>query len=446
MAIGGRKTIKIETPTDINTVPKDGIKEVSNILTEPDKSAVVDNFHMPSTYLLKYGQGSPWPVTYYRRLLGENDSLDPLDVGTGNPSQQYEKIEGLILSVQSALDPTQDLESKQFNIVGTSVVYSVPANKHDFFTVEVGNGTIGVFGIDGSERKAITKMAVYEITYKMMYELSPEIQNVIDSKVVREYVYESARLDMLESPLMTKDSHNRFVSVKSAIKHIQSTYPMDFYDKTLQSLRMPTDKYATYDMFLTNFARNIGCCDTHTSYTIFPHPPHTPDGFRTVWWCLENQQFRGIAVQEMVMFSARSFCGMRRPGSIGWSLFDRTYFPKGINPLNVSIGNPGSGVDAPTKTVKSVGFEPMVSDTPYSGLCDNLPIALPLDDEMYIFSEKFYGGGYSSILEYCMFLYFNRKPLSPDMVLDIYDYVDTLPSLERYYYLPVCLLLLNYTK
>ena len=72
MAIGKRRP-RIEEPekvTDVNLIPKDGIKEVSNIVTEPEKTAIVDNFRVPTSHLLQYGEGSPWPVrAYYRRIL-----------------------------------------------------------------------------------------------------------------------------------------------------------------------------------------------------------------------------------------------------------------------------------------------------------------------------------------------------------------------------------------
>ena len=55
MAIGKRNIPK-EKPqavTDPNLIPKDGIKEVSNIITEPEKSAIVDTYRVPSTPLLQ---------------------------------------------------------------------------------------------------------------------------------------------------------------------------------------------------------------------------------------------------------------------------------------------------------------------------------------------------------------------------------------------------------
>lgn len=450
MAIGRRD--KPATPdepvTDMNLVPRDGIKEVSNIVTEPEKTAIVDTFRVPSSHLLMYGEGTPWPVrAYYRRILGENDTMELFDAGNINPSQQYQKIEKLILSVTSPLQPRQDTTSKTFEIVGSSIISnSIIPNQYDVFIAEIGDGDFGIFSLTMSERKSHNKVAAYAVEYQMLYRLTPELQDILDDKVTETFVFDPRRAAMREDTVMTKDAHNRFVSVLEAIRHIQRTYPLDFYDKPSQSLRVPVKSTYTHDTWLTNFARNIGCTDDRTSYTIYPHPPYAPDDVRTVWWALENNIDTLDISNKFKKYHASSFAGMMRPGSIGWSVFDYTHFPADIDPINISRAHPGKAVIHPLPLDKSKGFDPVVSDTPHADLETNLPYALPIDDTYYVFSEAFYQGGCASLLEKLMRNYLRHETVTPQDSLAVSEEVMKLPDLERFYYLPVCVLLLMYSR
>lgn len=450
MAIGKRRP-RIEEPekvTDVNLIPKDGIKEVSNIVTEPEKTAIVDNFRVPTSHLLQYGEGSPWPVrAYYRRILGTNDTVELFDVGNLNPTQQYQKIEKLIISVTSPIVPVQNQDSKAFEIRGAgNIANSIIPNKHDVFVAEIGDGDYGVFSLGETERKSHNKVANYEVEYQMLYRLTPEIESLLDGKVTEEFVYDPRRIAIREEPIMTKDTHRRFVSVLEAIRQIQRTYPLDFYDKPSQSLRVPVNDTYTHDAFLTNFARNIGCCDERVSYTIYPHPPYRPDDIRTVWWSLENNIPTRDITTKFLKYHASSFSGMMRPGSIGWSVFDYTYFPADQEPLNISRAHPGKAVIMPLSMDKSKGFEPEESETTYSELDGNLPYLLPIDDDYYVFSKAFYEGGAASLLEHLMRCYLEHKPITPQDILAVTERAISLPDLERFYYLPVCLLLLMYSR
>lgn len=450
MAIGRRdKPATPEEPiTDPNLVPRDGIKEVSNVATEPEKTAVVDTYRVPTSHLLQYGEGTPWPVrAYYRRILGTNDTMELFDAGNVNPTQQYQKIENLVISVISPLQPRQDSQSKAFDIQGGgNISNSIIPNQYDVFIAEIGDGDFGIFSLISSERKSHNKVAAYAVEYQMLYRLTPELQEILDNKVTETFVYDERRIAVREDPMMTKEAHNRFVSVLEAIRHIQRTYPLDFYDKGSQSLRVPVKNTYTHDAWLTNFARNIGCMDERNSYTIYPHPPYRPDDVRTVWWALENNIEPRHVSSKFKKYHASSFAGMMRPGSIGWSVFDYTLFPADIDPLNISRAHPGKAVIHPLPLDKSQGFEPEISDTTVSDLDTNLPYVLPIDDDYYVFSEKFYGGGAASLLEHLMRCYLKHIPITPQDTMAVTQRVLDLPDLERFYYLPVCVLLLMYSR
>tara|TARA_Y100001956_G_scaffold20934_1_gene20550 strand:+ start:5607 stop:6959 length:1353 start_codon:yes stop_codon:yes gene_type:complete len=450
MAIGKRNAPKKEPEvvTDTNLVPKDGIKEVSNIVTEPEKTAIVDTYRVPSSHLLQYGEGSPWPVkAYYSQILGVNDTLELFDQGNTNPTQQYKKIEKLVISVTSPIKPQQDSDTKAFELSGSgNIVNSVVPNKHDVFIAEIGDGDYGVFSLKTTERKSHNKIAVYETEYQMLYRLTPELEALLDSKVTETFVFEPRRAALKEEVVMTKDSHRRFVSVLEAIREIQMTYPLEFYDKASQSLTVPVNDGKIYDGFLTDFARNIGCGDDRYSYTIYPHPPYKTDDIRTVWWMLENNFARAKVSEKFKKYHAGSFAGLMRPGSIGWSVYDWTHFPADIDPVNISKVSPGRMVMQPMGLDESEGFEPEPSKTTYSEVEDGIPYILPIDSDYYVFSEKFYQGGAASLLEHLMRCYLEHKQVNPEDILAVTERVWDAPALERFYYLPVCVLLLKYSR
>ena len=103
-------------PLESLEAPRDGVKDTTNIVTNPDRTTVVDLDRVPATHLLQYTQGSPWPVMWFRRLWGKNDPKKIFDPEVINPTQQTERIINLVLKVNTTLTPQQDVAHKTFTL------------------------------------------------------------------------------------------------------------------------------------------------------------------------------------------------------------------------------------------------------------------------------------------------------------------------------------------
>src|SRR5699024_9334874 len=94
----------VDRPIPELNKPQDGVKETTNIVTQPTRTTVTDLDRIPKQYLMKYLEGSAWTVDFFNFLKGRNDAKKFFDSKVLTPDQQVEKIIGLELRVTTPLD------------------------------------------------------------------------------------------------------------------------------------------------------------------------------------------------------------------------------------------------------------------------------------------------------------------------------------------------------
>lgn len=432
------------------TQPDDGTKEVSNIVTEPGKTVVSDEYRNPTHHLMQYGVGSPWTVkAYYRQLLGINDAMSLIDVGVIDPTQQFERIDSLIISVTNALQGSQDTETMGYELSGSGEIFnSIIPNKGDVFVVDVGDGYEGVFVVLNTERKAYNKVANYEVQYGMVFRMSPEIQATLDATTVRTFVYEPRRLALHEDPLVTKDAHSKYVSVLELEQTLKENYANDFYSPHAKTILMPSDtNQRYYDVFVADYARKLGVSHQYSSINTHNHDPYKSDELRTVWWWLATHNAHSRIHDEMRMWDTVAFRGRVSQGGIGWAPIDYTTFPKHEalkKPQAIAQGGVGHKARALPQSSEEIDLAP--AQTVLNGQLTLPWYGRANDEGKYIFSAAFYAGNYSNILEYGIRCYLNKAALETSTVIELANRLYDLPELERFYYTPAVLALLHYVK
>lgn len=433
------KTPKV--PLDPLVKPQDGIKEASNLVTEPSRTTVVDLERVPLTHLLQYVRGSKWNIiAYYRRVAGKNDPLKLFDPKVETAIQSYDKIINMEFRVESPLARSQDTENKTFSLVGSSMLATtVPANKFDVFEVDLGDGRIGLFNVTESERLSDKKISTYNISYSMLYEVTPEIRRVLDTCTVRTYHYVPNRMWYGADPLLTPEEYATFIKVGDHIDAIERTYLKRFYNPDARTIVLPDTTHGyCYDVFLATFVNALGLRLPGRDLYIYLHPPKELSDIVTVWDCIRDQD--AIYLEETNMenkpYGSRSFRTAQSGNTVAWSKIVNTrYFSKYIRPM-ASIS--GAWPD-------SVPFEPqmMQLDRLVEPLPNFLPVAL---EGTYVFSESFYQGSYESVLEYLLQEYLNRRAISFDTVISLSEAVRRLPAQEQIYYTPLVYVLLRYVR
>jgi hypothetical protein len=427
--------------------PRDGVKDTTNIVTNPDRTTVVDLERMPATHLLQYANGSPWPVMYFRRLYGKNDPKNMFDPSVRNATQQLDRINDLIIKVGSAILPQQDTQKKSFTRSGAgTITTSIAPNETDFFVAALGSGRFGLFTVTSSDRKSDNKVAVYEIEYTMLYDVTPEIWKTIEVCTQRIYHYVAERAWVGIDPLLSPEEFRRFNSSANYIRLIEETYVQRFFEPKIRSLAypglLPNEFY--YDVYLVKFVRALGLRSTAEDLRVYPHTPLNIDGVQTLWKILEqrNPWLLGMVERKGGWYSAKSFRTRHGMNTVAFchvtatftfaDTYDATQFTTGMNsefpwPVAVSF------------EAVPVAYRDIENET--------LPAYLPLSqNEFYVLSSAFYAGSYASALEYGLYLFLNELPVPSNLACQLAELLVKLPKAEQLYYTPLVYLLLKYTR
>jgi hypothetical protein len=161
-------------------------------IIESSQTIVVDAKHEPLQSLITQVAGFSWTVDYYSQVITKDTALAGQDSALPAQLQQYKLIKDLEVKVSSALSPTQDNETKQMIATGEAIVHSmVIPNAGDMFTAEIGDGRIGVFQVQNTQKKSLMSQSVYSFEYTFIYYTDNYPSRYADlvKKVVQTHVY-----------------------------------------------------------------------------------------------------------------------------------------------------------------------------------------------------------------------------------------------------------------
>lgn len=436
---GNTKFVPTETPVPVLNQPQDGVKEKTNIVTNPERTTVIDMERTPKNYLLSVVEGSSWPIErWYRSLKGKNDPKVLFDPKVDSPTQQFDCIRNLELRVTTPLDRDQNGDNKTYTMTGAStVVNSVPVNEGDFFTASIGDGRFGLFTVTSSRRPSNNKVSTYQVEYGMLYEVKPFHQEVLDRCTVRTYYYIKERAFTGGDTLLTEKEYRRFLELGERIASIEETYVKRFYNADAQTLLYPNDAWGyAYDVFLALFVKALGLRVVGKDIRIYPHQRTNVKDVETLFSLILKQDplFLEDANRRNQPFQTRSFRTLQPTNNIGWSKIQVSRFFQEDMPLNQQLGN-------------WEPFVPFVSESfQLDGNADELPLFNPLTYTPYILSESFYTGTYSSVIEYALQLYLNKQPLDSAIAAVLGEQVHKLPRDSQFYYVPLVYVLLKYAR
>ncbi|ANZ50503.1 putative virion structural protein [Erwinia phage vB_EamM_Stratton] len=439
--------VPVEPETPILNKPQDGVKETTNIVTQPLRTTVTDFDRIPKQYLMKYVEGSAWPVDFFNFLKGKNDAKKFFDTQVITPDQQLEKIIGMELRVTSALDRSQDGQNKTFSLTGSATVANTIApNEGCFFVAPIGDDRYALFNITSVTRMSNNKVATYNIEYGMLFEVSPAIAETLRQCTVREWYYVAERAWTGGDTLLSPNEYRSFLKLGDAVLDIETTYVKRFWNSETQTLLFPRDwrvyglKGASYyDVFLCLFVRTIGLRAVGKDIQIYPHPPKNVEDVECLFTAIAKQQptFLKSYNKPNGAYLVNTFRTMQTRNSVAWSRITNTrYFSDDLR----------SPKQFPAEWVKFTPFDPTIVDKYRGNEGESLPAFLPLTYNPYLLSETFYNGSYSSLLEYGLNLYLNKRAVSSEIALKLAEVCNTLPEDAQFYYIPLVYVLLKYAR
>jgi len=420
---------------------------------------VKDSLVSPDLSLLRYVEGSRYTVNYYKQVLEEHNDLKSHDTGQDRLYQQYERIVGLVLKVDTPISQgSQDLSTGFMTVEGSAYIYaSIVPNVGDMFVANVGSGVDGLFTVTETQRTTFSEHSVFAISYTLLKRVSRSDETFLDleAKVVRTFYYDDKSTFYQSQPLVIEDKYKFLVTLRDYYTHMTEFYFKSFFSKEHATLIVPgQNETITHDPFITDFILSI--VDTFDAPEIrrvrrlivmddlfFEQP--------TLLSLIRSRDLRamGHVNRTMGLLSSSNFSlnpflsGLRFTGisHVVYPIFaDESALGYGDRPLSqVTL----LGL-SPTSTSKHV-YDTLFKTTLINGV--ETPIIYPVKiEESYILSKGFYDvenliTQSSSVLEILMLDYFHGRALDYKKLWLLIELWPMWPRLEQFYYIPLLIFL-----
>lgn len=426
------------------------------------QGVAVDTRYTPIRNILQYVEGARYQVRYYSQALARDTELSAQQVGLTPTEQGYIVIDKLLLAVSQELTPTQDEENKSWTVTGSAVVYGgIKPNLGDMFLGDIGDGREGIFTVTRAEAMTHLKDTLYEIDYQIVGESSTVSRRRadLDAKVVQEFIFVRDYLAVGEKPIITKAEFTQRQDMLQARSELISQYFADFYSYERSTLIIPDQTGYCYDPFLAGFVGDV--VSTRENFLVnkidMPMVLALP-GMRqfTVWDTIrQNSGAMVRSVSSRVgLLTSKHFISQPHYAGAYYAGLDMVAYPLDKRtdpdtPFDRCVpATSGAIVAGDVRRGSLSEYLQPVQGFQYSAASQEamLPyIVAVTHDNRYVFTEAFYNceGPFSSQLERQVHAMLNELPLDKGLVLDMAKQANRWPNLERFYYVPMLLALLN---
>lgn len=439
------------------------------------RGIAIDTKYVPRSSMLSWINGSNWNVTYYSQVLNESQEPAPLILHREEAYQQYRKIIGIDIKVNQPLDISQSEDIHTFSVTGSGHTYpSLAANYGDMFYGNIGDGRIGIFTVTSARRETFLRDSTYAIDWKMVGFLTEQQITNLDLKTIMTYYWSSSNLANGCNPYVTEQEqkdNEEFAKLKAEIIR---RYVGDFFSVEHSTFLVPGQLFKTYDHFVTKVMlmmvetsktkelRNAKILNVQ-SEPIMKQP--------TIWDALIQQDVTRFCdnTERAHLVSTRISRWKPELQAIGYTGIPMMVYPIGI-PTDVDSYYDGETLCRPEGIPYQEGQPRRPARGPYRSQRErndlwfnrippekaNLAEAwrIPQDikpvvcDDYYVFSEAFYYDDtkLQSKLEMLTWQMIKRESLNRNQLRAVVKCCLTWDNLERFYYHPVLIALLEYSK
>lgn len=444
-----------------NSLPPAQAPSPVKITAPAYKGVSVDTRYTPLASLITHVEGAAWSVEYYSQVLQTGNQPQGQQLDLGPESQQYRLVRSTILRVSQPLSSSQDNEGGGSMVVtGTATTPpGIVPNIGDMFLADIGGGKEGIFQVTQSVRKSIMQDSVYEIEYRLIDNSTTERRNDLYRKIVQTVVYVADYLKFGMNPLLQLNDFELDAQLAGWYDNLIDGYLKQFLSNEFRTFLLPGQTSSFYDPFLTpwlveNFYSNrqfgmsrvrvLNCEDDAVMSSV------------SVWDALKARDrtllraaFKSVTAVLSSSFTREPmlegvhFSGIRNvvypiSPSVGVD-FAADYLPKlpSANAITVSESAVITLPDLPAANVSTNDSVPALTGTvihPAIG-----------EDGEYVLSENFYQKHETdqSYLEVRVQKYFDGTPQVPSELLALARHTPQWSPLERFYLVPVLLLLIR---
>lgn len=394
-----------ETPVDpIVEMPEDEVYEDN----------VIDGEKVDFSSLLTFISGQSWTVNYYAQKLGADQVGSTQQVGLEAPVQEYLKIINYELKVQSELSQSQNTDTKEFEMRGTSnLLPGVIANVGDMFTADVGDGRSAILTVIRTRQLTIYRESSYEIEYRVIGFTTKEAMDDLEAKVVETRYFDLEALRNEGEGFKTEEQVNTTIDLNKAIEKLVGRFTRDFYDHENDTYIYRKDSASVYDREVNKFIWLLPVnIEQPNEYVV-----DVEDGKRYTLWDMlrERVDDRDLVWSALETRMSSLYGQFMEAGSIAWTGIDLVILTK----------------QEPITLVDPIPEE------------DSIPNVHPSTDDSYVLSPFWYSDVRGmSVLEEALSDWLNHKALQVKTLIELANDVKNWDSRTRYYQIPILLALL----
>lgn len=440
-------------------VPAREVPHEKAVVADLKKHEIYDHRLQPMWSLDSFLQGAPWKVTYFRQRLGQNDPPKKLDPGASRSYQSYDLYKSYEMLVQSALSPSYRDKEHLTEVTGSALMYSfmVP-NENDYFIAESNLARLGLFRITNVNRKTHEKESVYIIEYALEDQITPDHDLFVDiyKKVVNTYFFSKQRLIENKNPVLLETTYKVMQDLQWELRNIYAMYFRDFFNVQTHSLQLPGQEGRHVDPLVINFITQIvsvyeAPMIERMRFLSLDNDPvyNTP----TIWSLLLSRRYSELnyLAKDMRKYNPKTLYSAYygRSGHFANADFilkmkdsDKTVGSFSYQRTKDFVEEPIVDFELkPTTDVNgnTVNYEEMV----YTNLPEPLPLFKPVQMNPYIFSESFYQGSPTTVLEVLVKDYLTKSPIEPHMLAQVVMSYPKLARMEQFYYGPILMVLIK---
>lgn len=423
------------------------------------RGVVVDTRHESLSNLLTHIEGSSWTATYYSQVLNDDSQVQGQQVTLDPIYQQYRLVRDFELKVSSPLSTSQDEQTGSMQVRGSANAYPVLIpNVGDQFLADIGDGREGIFKVISSEAKSIYKTKCYAIEYVLVDYSTEERRGDLNAKTVQTLHFSRDMLNYGQYPLIEEEAYHQHEKLVAHYKELTGIYFQSFTSAETRTLVVPGQPELTYDHFLNQAMRSyFNTWDAPELISMRTMNVGEDAALKsiTLWTVLGQRapKLLKLAAREMGLVSTRMFNKAPMHEGIYWSQLQKVVYPKeptttvnfeaAVLPKIVSddvlVNSPSQ-----IRNLADLLTQTELDGLPYIGAPLLHPVTM---DSCYVFSQAFYERAAlgQSKLELLVHDYLDGKAIDRKVLLALCETVHSWGGLERFYYLPVVLLLIKAT-
>lgn len=392
--------------------PDQMIRDNSNVSNSLDNNSLVQGVNnVELSKYMRYIDGYVLTVNYYSIIKGLNGTNTLLDVNDN--TQQYTLISKLVTHMTSPLSLGSNYGDMS---IETIIDANMTPSINDIVELRLANGIMGLFRVSNVEKKTYMRRLIYTVTLDYLYN---KVDNVdyyqsLMSKIKKRFVYDDDLMANGESPLILENSYtNRVALYRYGAKLIESYVSEYLYEGVISYLA--DDGARVYDS---------GVSDLVLSTMIY-----------------KDQYAKIKYIEDANIDTVLSNIVRGNPlrlDNVVYSIDDVVY--DSLDSTSVSLLS--SGITR--RVVEKLSDSLTGGDTP--DIVYGIPDIYRIDTNQYLFGPEFYlRVGVLSQLEKLLSDYMDNDSVSYDELMTLADGSSEWNYIERFYYVPLIVLLINYS-